>query len=57
METYNYKTKKWEEEKPITTDDIIKIVGKGVRVEVDSLGNIKINKSLTATQKQKIEAL
>ena len=57
MEIYNKKTKQWKEEKSINIDEIKKIVGDKTPMEWDSLGNIKINKILSADEKKQIEEL
>lgn len=57
MEIYNHKTKQWKEEKAISARDVQAVIGKGIRIEVDSHGNIKIDKILTPQEKAKVEAL
>jgi len=57
METFNIHTKKWKKIKMPADEEIRAIVGKGVKISVDSLGNITIDKKLSAEERAEIEKL
>jgi len=56
METYNTTTKQWKKLTIPDNKEVEAIVGK-CEIITDGLGNISINKILTADEKTRIEAL